>query len=107
MKLYEQMEAQEQQQKFVERLMGGRAIFWLSAVVLLGVSIFVEPGLLDKYINLETQSLVLYGIIILIISISYYGTILCYELTGIHFQLTGRSPEFKSLLTKKGDTERV
>jgi hypothetical protein len=50
---------------------------------------------LSKYINLDTQSLILYGITVLIASVAYYGTCIYHVLGLIHDCLPDKQPENK------------
>ncbi len=65
----------------------------LFAGVLLGMEVFGPWGL-------ETQNLILLGIIALIVAVAQFGTIVCHELYEINDQLAGRSPELKEWLGK-------
>ncbi len=73
----------------------------LFAGVLLGMEIFGPWGWLADYIDLETQNLILLGIIALIVAVAQFCTIVCHELYEINDQLAGRSPELKEWLGKR------
>ena len=88
------------QAKAFRQLTAWRTGFMLFAGVLLGMEVFGPWGWLADHIDLETQNLILLGIIALIVAVAQFGTIVCHELYEINDQLAGRSPELKEWLGK-------
>ena len=82
------------QLKAFRQLTAWRTGFMLFTGVLLAMEVFGPWGL-------ETQNLILLGIIALIVAVAQFGTIVCHELYEINDQLAGRSPELKEWLGKR------
>jgi len=82
------------QLKAFRKLTAWQTGLMLFAGVLLGMEIFGPWGWL------ETQNVILLGIIALIVAVAQFGTTVCHELYEINDQLAGRSPELKEWLGK-------